>query len=779
MSLIYFTLAWVLGILVAWQTTPKGSLILAILVFAVLNVLVFWRERPWRLVFGMLLMFGLGMLRLENVQPENDQTRVMHYNDRGRLTIRGLVIAEPLLDDEGLQLLVETQQAAGQQVHGRVLAEIPRYSEIHYGDEVQLFGTLRSPAEFDTFSYQDYLARQGVFSVMYNAEVEPLSTGKGSRIYAELLDLKDRARRFITRSLPEPQASLLVGILLGDESGISEDTRTNFTRTGTSHIIAISGFNMAIVAGVVMGILDRVMPKRGGWAAFIGILMIAIYTIFVGASPSVVRAAIMSSMLILGKSLFRKTYVPTSLAFVTLVMSAVDPWVLWDVGFQLSLGAVMGMALFVPPMERFFWRVAGRFIQGERWLLNLLSESILVTLAAQITTTPIILLYFGRLSLVSLLVNFLIIPVQTPLLLTGAVGTLIGMVFPQGGELVLQSTWVFLSWTTWIVEAFADLSWADTELSLGKTAVIGFFLALGVFMLYRATRPRWARQLVAGVQVPVYLIQGTGIIALILLVSAIRQQPDGHLRVTFLDADNSNSVLIQSPKGGVILVDGGRFPTRLLDLLGNQLPARSHRIDVLIVTSPDEDNIAALPEVLERYSVGVILTNGQISLDANFAALMDRIGEQGISLVPVVAGYTLTTDDGVRVDVLNPMTRPADDAEPETAGLVLRLTYEKATFLLTGDITAPTEQNLLAHNIQAGVLQIPAHGSGDASSSEFIQAVNPQVAVLQVDETLPPSPTVIDRLSSAQLFRTDQQGTIEIVTDGHQLWVNPENPSER
>jgi len=787
MTLIYLTLAWAGGILLARHADIDHQVVFGISWIAFAFAFYFWRDTLLRLFFLALLFGGLGMLRFEIAQPRSDH--VARLNDLGgALTLRGVIVGEPQALDNGLRLQLDAQEAAGQPVKGRVLVNVPRYADLRYGDRVEVFGVLRTPPEFDTFAYRDHLARQGIFSVMYNADVT-LTTREGGAAPLRLLyDTRAKVRRFITRSLPEPQASLLVGILLGDESGIPAETETAFTRTGASHIIAISGFNMVILAQVIMGILQIFLSRQK--AALPGVVAIALYTLFVGAGAAVVRAAVMSSLLITGQALNRRAFVPASLAFAALLMSLLDPWVLWHVSFQLSFAAVMGMALFVPPLQKALGRVLARLLPEKTAsrALNALSESLIVTLAAQITTTPLILLYFGRLSVVSLPVNFLIIPAQTPLLLTGAVGVLVGLIFPLGGELILQATWVFLTWSVKVVEYFGTLSWADTDLPFSAWGVALFFALLGGVMVYQATRPRWALRLLQNWRANwlVRAAQAASLILLVILIVSARQKPDGKLHLTFLDVGQANGVLIESPNGAVILVDGGRFPSRLLKQLGDSLPARTRHIDAVFITSPLSQNIAALPEVLDRYQVGAVLTNGETSAEPDFVALMERIESQQIPLVHAYAGYTLQTDDGLVIEVLHPAPlapMPEEDeeeekkeeTEPINANMVLRVRYGTAVFLLTANSDAGVEEILLQHphQIQTSVLQAANHGADNATSLDFLRVAAPQVAVIQLDISQAPSPTVVDRLDAGVLFRTDQHGRVEIVTDGTQLWVYP------
>lgn len=272
-----------------------------------------------------------------------------------------------------------------------------------------------------------------------------------------LLAFKARALQFISRSLPEPSAGLLTGILLGDARSLSPEVADAFSAVGASHIIAISGFNMAVLSGVVMGLLGR-FRVRPRLAAVIGLTVISIYTILVGASPSVVRAAIMSCMLVIGALVRRKSYVPTSLAFVVVLLSLQNPSVLWDVGFQLSLFATLGLALFANPLTDAFNVQLSRLfpLKTAQRVGDFLGEPLIVSIAAQIMALPLIVLYFGHLSVVSLAVNLLVIPVQSALMAAlGLAATLLAFVAFPAAQVLFWLDMLLLGWTLAVVRAFA------------------------------------------------------------------------------------------------------------------------------------------------------------------------------------------------------------------------------------------------------------------------------------------------------------------------------------
>jgi competence protein ComEC len=778
MRLIYIALGWAAGILLA-ASNPKGTPAFAWLVLAAVTLLAIWllrHEPDQRMAAVVVLALTLGGLRFSLVPRTSE---VAQYVNLGGLTSEGMVAAEPDARDDRVLLRVEVSSVtrAGQTVEtsGTVLVTAPRTTHARYGDQISATDELRIPGQFDTFSYSDYLARSGVFAIMQSAAVEIVSSGHGSPLYTALLDFKARVYDIITRALPEPNASLLAGVLLGNINGISPEVDDAFSRVGASHVIAISGFNMAILSGVVAGMLSRFGIK--GWrAAVIGIGVLVVYTLLVGANASVVRAAIMSSMLLIGALLRRKTYVPASLAFVALLMSLLNPTVLWDISFQLSLFATLGLSLFADPFSRRMdWLLAKTL---PRRLVtpvgDFLAEPFTVTLAAQVTTLPLIVLYFGRLSLVSLLVNLLIIPVQAQLLVLGLVATLTALVIPMIAQLLFWFDMLLLAWTIGVVRLFANLPFADVEFHVDPRLITLFFALLIGGAMMQAAQPAWAVRLGNLIRRrEVFTATALSGLAVAALAAAIiLSRPDSNLHVWLLDMGQGNALLVQTPGGAHILVDGGRFPSRLLTALGDRLPFNKQTLDVLAITQPDEFDTGALPSVLDRYDMGLVLTNGQENASPAYQTIQQRLA--GKQVVVVRAGYTVDMADGTRLEVLNPAKQPDLGDSLDTNALALRLTYGDISFLLAGDLSQSGQNTLLKNGYWplATVMQLPEHGIIRSLDKDFLAAVQPQAVMVAND---PGSQNRLDDVTlnlvgDIPVFRTDQGGTVHLWTDGKNLW---------
>jgi competence protein ComEC len=224
------------------------------------------------------------------------------------------------------------------------------------------------------------------------------------------------------------------------------------------------GFNFAIVAGVLGGLARRAVGERRG--VFVALVGIALYAILVGANAAVVRAAIMSGLVLVARRLGRTTYALTSLAFATLAMTFVNPYTLWDAGFMLSATATLGLVLYADPLERAARALFARRLSEaavER-IVGVVGDALIVTTAAQITTTPYIVYTFRRLSLITLLVNFLVLPAQPPVMLWGGAGLLVGLAWLPAGQAIASVAWLCLAYTNRVIEVLADVPLATLDL---------------------------------------------------------------------------------------------------------------------------------------------------------------------------------------------------------------------------------------------------------------------------------------------------------------------------
>lgn len=776
MLIFYISMSWLAGVGVQYYLAPDLPFGPIMILLGVIFGFVWPFQHPsLNITLSLAIMFCLGAFGLAEAQHDRDQLDELQR--RADVTIEGVVISEPDERDTRTLLRVEVTRVrylgVWQDRRGIVQVSVPDEQTIDYGDRIWAQGTLLPPPVIDEFDYGQYLDQRGVQSLMTPLRFRVIEQNQGSWWRGALIDTKRAAQSRIEASLPEPEASLLVGILLGDDKGLSNDVKTAFNDTATSHIIAISGFNMTLIAVLVQAFF-QLFIKSARTVAILSIITVAIYTLFVGASAPVVRASVMSSVLLIAPLVQRPTFVPASLTFTALVMAIIQPLVLWDIGFQLSFAAVLGLALLERPIRLWFSRNLFSLL-GQRIgkpILEFLTEPLVAGLAAQVFTLPLVLYHFERLSIVAMAANLLIVPVQSYVLLLGGIATIVTFILPAVGSLLFVAVWLPLAWTTYWVRELAQLPFAATNLTLSAEVLVIMASIASVATILDARRPRWyERWMRSGIIWGRLIIIAGSLILFGLLVQDTIHRPDGKLHVLYLDAGLSNSTLIETPNGAVFLIDGGRYPSRLLTALGDELPPAKREIDVLWITDDEDDAIGALPDLLNRYTVKTVITAVIDSREQPYVDLIAQLKDQGATILPANEGRVISTGDGVEIETITPNRYGIDVNE-----LVLRLQYGDTVFLLTHFLSAEDERLLMEqqHLIQAHVLQATNHAEDNSNSDEWLAAVGPQVIILQYDPALfeaDASPQVIERLGAYNLFRTDLQGTIKVVSDGQQLDV--------
>ncbi len=783
MTIIYWTISWLTGIWLATTWEMPNLFWLTISLLAILGIVLLRRHPHWPVLLICIPAACLGAIRYNLAAPDINRAHIANHNGTNDITVTGIVAREPRFRDDGIDLYIDTDtrlQGDGTQTktNGNILVRAARNPVIPYGARLQILGNLETPQNFGDFDYRQYLARQAVYSVMNRPDIEILETGLGNPALQFLLKIKDRAQKTINRLLPEPQAALLSGILLGNDSGLPDDLAQDFRATGTTHIIAISGFNIAIIAGILLLGSRHLVGYRT--ASYIALGGIAIYTIFVGADASVVRAAVMGAFLIIATQIMgRSTFLPATIFTAALIMTLINPFLLWDVGFQLSFAATLGLVLYVGTWSKRLEAGLQPHLtpNDAQRVTRTISDVVLATLAASLMTLPIILYHFGNLSLISPLANLFVLPAQPGVMLWGGLATMLGMLFPILGQVPAWIAWLFLSYTTSLVRFFASMPATTIPISLSFGGVLATYtLILGVTWLSSQDSQKKGKIIGRSKNTRLKRAAVTVItIAIILAGIGAWKRPDGKLHVTFLDVGQGDATFIQTPGGRQVLIDGGQYSSRLLDGLGAEMPFWDKAIDILVVTHPDKDHFLGLIGVLDRYQVGTLITNSQKADSPDYDALLNGARELQIPIHQAQAGEVIEMDSGVRLEILHPDSSDGLSEDNDNS-ISFRLVYQDFSLLLTGDAESKAEQKMLASGrpLQSLIYKAGHHGAKTSSSALFLDAVKPQYIVISAGEENTyghPDQEMLDRAEAvgAAVLRTDEMGTIEIISDGQTL----------
>ncbi|NPV74781.1 MAG: DUF4131 domain-containing protein [Anaerolineae bacterium] len=630
-----------------------------------------WRKRWGRLAplpAGFLLAALLaGAARFQAARPIFDQADLAPYNGQGEVRFSAMVVEPPQKRERSIQLRLSAEEILAMNgvsvsipVSGLALATLPPGGDWRYGDRLELTGELVDPPEGESFSYRAYLARQGVYTMINYPSIRLLERGAGNVLLTGIYAFRDQAYRVLNRLYPQPEAALLSGILLGIEQDIPASLERAFRDTGTAHIIAISGFNIAILAALFSSLAGRLIPDR--WLSLlVAILGVAVYTILVGAAASVVRAAVMGGLTLLGSQIGRRNAGLNALAFTGAAMCAFNPDLLWDVSFQLSFSATLGLVWFGVPLENIArqW-LEGRFSSNTaRRLTGPLSEYFLFTLAAQVTTLPVILYHFQRLSLSSLLANPLVLPPQPLVMTLGGLSALAGMVLYPLGKALSFLVWPLLLFTIRVVESLSRIN--GGAVVVGQTTMFWaaiYFLAL--FLLAKNLAFVWQQR----ARLKAYA--GLAVLCLGSVVAwrGFYGAPDGRLHLTVYFTSSGPAVQIQTPQGRYLFIHYGSPNRELNSFLARRMPIFHQRPDGLLLPAGAARALEGLPDFLDRFPPGWILWNSQISEYRSAARLKTCAQNQGIPLLPLESGQSISLGGAARLEAL------AQEEEGALLGLV-------------------------------------------------------------------------------------------------------------
>jgi competence protein ComEC len=678
----------------------------------------------------------------------------------------------------------------------RVAATLPRYPEIEPGLDIVVGGAIRTPPEGP---YGDYLRRTGVAGTLQsrNLEIKGSEAGPGPALER----LRRAAGAALAAAIPEPEAGLAAGIVVGLRDRVDRALAADFTTVGASHIVAISGWNIAIVAASVAAL-------AGSWArrrrALLTTVAIVTYVAFAGASPSVVRAAAMAGVVLVARESGRAGRAAAALGWAAVILLFIDPALIGDAGFQLSSLATAGILAWATPLTAILRR------HVPAWLPDWLVECLAVSLAAQAATLPVVLLVFGRLAIISPLINLAVVPIVAPAMAAAGIALVGGFAAMAGAPAFVATIlglpgWFLLAVMVGVVQAGARLPFASATLeppwnfvAAAIAAAVPAAIVVGrsrrMARSPHAARLKPAGSLAAGSggvvarrstpKVRRGASQGSGrfgrIVAiattasLIALIVAVAHRPDGTTRITVIDVGQGDSILVEGGRGGRLLVDGGPDPDRLLIELDRRLPPWDRRLDAVILTHPHEDHVAGLALLLSRYRVGRVYETGMHGPGPGYKAWA-----RALALPNAPPDGRLATGDRLAVDDLHlrvlwpdpgkvPLEPPDGGRGINDVSVVLLGEVAGRRILLTGDVEDDVDPLLVARGLPPiDVLKVAHHGSKTASTPAFLDVVKPEVAIVSAGAGNPyghPARSTLDRLAStgAHVLRTDTDGSVEV-----------------
>jgi len=489
MWLLYISCAWIAGVFSGSKVAFPFSVIFSSFLPFLLIPLLPDNKKKLAAIALCLLIFCGGNIHFLSNQPQIDKHFLCFYNDGETVEIQGMVAYDPDVRVKFCLLKLSASEinvdGVEKEVSGTALVRVPRYPAYHYGDVLQLTGKLETPVPFNDFNYKSYLAQQEVYSIIYYPKIEILGRDKGLNPLQWLHSIRESLSNSLSRALPEPHSSLAQGILLGIRSNIPDSLSQAFSRTGTAHLLAISGLHLSIIIGVVLGLGILVFGRQYHIYIWLALLVTWLYTLLSGMHPPVIRAAIMGSLFLMAEFLGRQRSAITALALAAAVMVGIKPQILWSVSFQLSFLAMTGLIFLFPYFQRWGRKGVAAIFGGREAIVNIgnmVSDCFALTLSAIIATWPLIACNFDVFSLVALPTTFFALPVLAPIIATTTLVAFTGLLAPIAAQILGWLDWLFLSYLLLVIHGF-DAPHSSLELNtFPHWQIWGYYIVLAVEM---------------------------------------------------------------------------------------------------------------------------------------------------------------------------------------------------------------------------------------------------------------------------------------------------------
>lgn len=805
MKLLRATIAFTLGISAERfiATSPSGLELTIVILAASLIVGAAIYARRHVKVPMLLLLLLFGITRAVTGVPDSPIPWSEIPRNESRVSLEGTLLSNPAPSNGRirLRLRVETNTAPNtsylidvftDRLHDETDTN-RRSDDFRYGD------TFRTSGRFILTTDRD-----DIVGLVSTSSVDLIGVRNGGVLRSYIADIRARISDSLVDSLDSESGGLAAALLVGDRTKLLPETITNFRASGLSHVLAISGLHIAMVGGIIMAVSVWVLGRQRQYYLIAPTMGVWGYAVLAGLTPSVTRAAIMFTVYMATRLLGRQRRVLPPLALAAAVMLAIDPEIIASISFQLSFVAVLGIALF---SGRFAGR-SGDWVQNSTRLPKLTKRPLIgamygasVSLAATIATAPLIAFHFGEIPIWGIPSTLLIVPVL-PLFLAGSVlAAIAGLVTAQPVAISGLLAHAMGGYMSWVSEMFAstpigplDASGWSLPLIVGWYAIVllllnrraAFEMSIKTINLFKKknsnSSPVVRRENFLEGRAFVSVIAIWAVAAISFLGFVWSEPESTNLTVTFFETNRGDMIFVESPSGARLLVDAGDDSDLAVRNLESVLPALDHRIDLLLSTHPDADHLGGLQRIVERFDVGSIIDSG-VNHDSNIYQSWAQMLDDDDRVTIAEAGMVVALDQDVRLRILQTRCVFVECSNFNDEGVVARLEFGEVSFLLTGDMTSGGEIDLLqtGQMVNSSVLKVGHHGSRTSTTRQFLDAVEPALAIVTTgvkNQFGHPHEDVIVRLTNQLggdlVYITRNNGTITATTNGQRVWVATE-----
>lgn len=792
--ILYLAVSFSLGIIFSFHFNIRPFwAILFSACFAMLVLLLSKRRLPSHLSLYLAIFF-LGAASYQNsvILPYDHISRFATEEPR-KIFIKGVVATDPLTKEtfykqEKASFTVNANSYnegnGWKNIEGLVNVDLyaGKGKTVSFGDELILEGLISRPASLKNpglFNYSRYLEIKGVYAhlkVREDMVFEISGKGSGNHLKLAAYNFRHYIRDTLDKYLEAPYSDFLKAILIGVRSGFDDDIKEDFIKTGTVHILAISGLHVGLIAGAILAFFGLLrVPKR--YNLIVTAIFLIFYSFVAGSNPPIIRAVIMFSMLVIGYLINRDSDLLNSLSLAALLILLWNPKEIFDPSFQLSFLSVASIILFAPKIDNLLMANTIKRDSVLKRTEAYLLKGISVSLAAWIGTWPIIASYFNIVSPIAVISNLIVIPALF---------------------LITVSSFIFFPLT--IIPNVIAVMFGKYLSVLERTLFfINHYLALFPFSYFRIGAPSIELALLYYALIVILLLhypidlkglkitKNMSVIFILLLFNMLVWKDNlniarKYLKVTFLDVGHGDSAVIELPKKGSILIDGGsggregRFDVGKAVVAPYLWNKGIFTIDIVLVTHFHEDHLGGIIYILKNFNVGCVIDNGAIP-DGNgiYDEYRRAIKEKGIRHVVAGDSDSIALSGETKIFILNP-EKGAAPADSNENSIALKLADKNFSVLFCADITArPMERMLDSYGefLESDIVKVPHHGGrlgSEDSAEKFFKIVSPKVSIISTERSglyNIAAKKTFDSITylNSKSYNTSDNGAIEIISD--------------
>lgn len=760
---IFILSAFLLGIyfswLPVWMVIPLY--IISLLLF------VFWRRNVYVLAAIVLCLLGYVNTEIRRDGIDDNYRTAFALND-SRISVTGLVdqiverengyrfrLSNPLvkfdtisIDFPSILLFAETNQDISV---GMKVTTVGQYFQIRGP---------RNPGEFD---FKSFYGRKGIFGRIYTDETDIITIE--SFDITKIQTVQQWIRKVFKEKVGEP-FGLLTALILGDKTSVDPEIREDFTNTGVIHVLAVSGLHVGYVLIILM-VMAKIFRLPWGWDRLLIIIGLIFFCFLTGGKPSVIRASLMAGIYMMTPITNREGNLWNTIFLSAFILLLYDPLYIKELGFIFSYAAVASIIIFYQLIQDILPdRMRVNTIQSKPF--KFIFGLFLVSFSAQIGTLPITAFYFGRIPIISLIANIIIVPVIGILVAVGFCILFFGWI-PFIGDWIGESAWFITKSISWIADMFAHVPYAVIEVNqFSMINILTYFIGLGMIFLFLMNKYR---------KYAIY--PGLLIGSIFIWKIAISSQ---YLNIIYMDVGQGDAILVKLPNKQTLLIDGGqRFGSKDNGELVVK-PMLKHfnidRINYLVMTHPHSDHIGGLISVSESVPVDTAFDT-YLDYDSwAYKSLMEQLTEDSTVIIHPTPGQVISVSQDCYLTFFTPDTNFLKlTRNVNNASIVMKLFYGSTSYLFTGDLEMEGEAQIIQFNeaLKSDVLKVGHHGSKTSSSDYFLQRVLPKIAVVSVgykNKFRHPNKDVMNRISqyAETIHRTDQSGALWLQSDGFKIW---------